>query len=692
MRLRVGADVGGTFTDVVVVDQSGNVQKHKTLSTPPNYEFAVLEGISEVLRSGNTPASQVVEVTHGTTVATNAVLEHRGARTALITTKGFRDVLELRRIRAPQMYNLFFNKPQALVPRHLRFEVSERIAANGEVLAALDEAEVAAIVEKLKKERIESIAVCFLHSYAYPQHEIEIGKLLRESLPEVEVTLSSEILRERREYERSATAAVNAYVRPVMRRYLDALGSGLRGSGATGPLLIMQSTGGLTPDRDASERPVYVLESGPAAGVLASRLTAEVAGIANVITFDMGGTTAKASLMEDRQINYSAEYEVGASLSAGNLLVGGGGELIRAPSIDIAEVGAGGGSIAFVDVSGRLHVGPRSAGAVPGPVCYGRGGIEPTVTDANVVLGYIRPGRLADGGIEVDPEAARRAIHDKVARPLGLTLLAAAEGIYRIANMQIMRALRAVSTARGRDPRQYSLIAFGGSGPIHAASLARELSVQRILIPPLPGLFSAVGLLSSHLEHHDVRSCFLFGNAITNERIAEIAHELEQTTLGQFESYGMQSTLVDLSYSADVRFRGQSSEVRVRLPDPRGNGDVVQELWSRFSTEYERLYGHSGGTIESMEIVGIRIVGSVPRSQEATIRPLKPTSDSTSSRTAYFGGNSYTTPVMARLSLTTPVPGPLLVDEYDSTTVVPPGMRAFVDADQNLWLEAGNGQ
>lgn len=256
--------------------------------------------------------------------------------------------------------------------------------------------------------------------------------------------------------------------------------------------------------------------------------------------------------------------------------------------------------------------------------------------------------------------------------------------------MQIMRALRAVSTARGRDPRQYSLIAFGGAGPIHAAPLARELSVQRILIPPLPGLFSAVGLLSSHLEHHDVRSCFLFGKAITNKRIAEIGNELEQTTLAQFESYGVEASRVDLTYSADVRFRGQSSEVRVRLPDLRTNSDVVEDLWRRFSTEYDRLYGHSGGTIESMEIVGIRIVGAVPRSREATLRPLEPTSDSTSNRIAYFDGQSYDTAVVERLSLTAPISGPLLIDEYDSTTVVPPSMQAFVDKNQNLWLEPCN--
>ena len=413
----------------------------------------MLEGIGRLLRQSGGAAGNVVEVSHGTTVATNAVLEHRGSRTALITTKGFRDVLELRRIRAPQMYDLFFEKPKELVERHLRFEVAERLSATGEILTPLDESGLRDVAEKLKRERIESVAVCFLHAYAFPSHEIEAGKFLRSYLPGVDVTLSSEVLRERREYERTATAAVNAYVRRVMKRYLGALRAGLDHMEVRAPLLFMQSSGGLTPDEDAAERPVFALESGPAAGVLASLARARASGFENAISFDMGGTTAKASLIENGQVGYSPEYEVGASLSTGNLLVGGGGELIRAPSINIAEVGAGGGSIAFVDVAGRFRVGPRSAGAVPRPVCYGRGGVEPTVTDANVVLGYLREGELADGHIRIDSEAARRAIQDCVAKPLGLSLLAAAEGIHRIANAQIMRALRAVSTQRGRDPR-----------------------------------------------------------------------------------------------------------------------------------------------------------------------------------------------------------------------------------------------
>ena len=344
--IRIGADVGGTFTDVVALDETGRVWTHKVPSTPPDFEQAVLAATAELLRAADQSGAAVTEVAHGTTVATNAVLEHRGARTALITTRGFRDVLELRRIRAPQLYNLFFEKPPALVERALRFEVGERIAADGQVLQAPDMAELEAIAVALEREQVESVAVCLLHSYAFPQHERLIGDLLRRRLPQLHVSLSHEVLPERKEYERSATTAVNAYVQPVMRRYLAAMRDGLRALEIAAPLLIMQSAGGLTPEDDAALRPVYVLESGPAAGVLAAGIMARRSGAGDVITLDMGGTTAKASIVENGAVAYSAEYEVGAALSASNRLVGGGGELIRAPSIDIAEVGAGGGSIA----------------------------------------------------------------------------------------------------------------------------------------------------------------------------------------------------------------------------------------------------------------------------------------------------------------------------------------------------------
>ena len=698
-HILIGADVGGTFTDVVLIDNQGNSWTHKVPSTPPDssaesttgFEGAVLDAIGHLLDKAEVSGSSVREVAHGTTVATNAVLERGGARTALITTKGFRDVLELRRIRAPQMYDLFFEKPKELVERYLRFEINERISANGEVLVALEESELWPLKERLEREAVESVAVCLLHAYAFPQHELILGDFLRQHLPGIPVSLSSEVLPERREYERSATTAINAYVRPIMEHYLGAMRSGLGEMGIESPLLIMQSAGGLTPEEDAALRPAYVLESGPAAGVLAAAFTSERLGLENVITLDMGGTTAKASMIEGGEIAYSAEYEVGASLSAGNRLVGGGGDLIRAPSIDIAEVGSGGGSIAYLDSAGGLRVGPRSAGAVPGPACYRRGGSEPTVTDANVILGYIRPGKLADGEVGIDSEAAERAVNDRIAAPLGMDLLQAADGIHRIANARTMRALRAVSTERGRDPRDFALMAFGGSGPIHAAGLARELFTRRIIVPPLPGLFSALGLLFSGIEHHEVRSCSLSGEGLTSSALREFRADMEEKMLGQFSSEGFTPDQVRLSPFVDMRFKGQASEIRIPLGD-EDESRRVEELCQAFESEHERLYGHLSDPDNPIEVVAVRLVGQAgTRGQRGTIDPAE-LSGKSDPRKAYFGSSwgVINTPVIKRSEITSGTKGPLLIDEYDSTIVVPPDMDVQVDESGNLIMEAEN--
>lgn len=693
-RMRLGADVGGTFTDVVLVDGEGHVWTHKIPSTPPHFETAVLKAISHLIEETNISGSEIFEVTHGTTVATNAILERRGAHTGLITTKGFRDVLELRRIRAPQLYNLFFDKPTELVERHLRFELNERISAKGEELLPVDRSELSDMKNHLKTIGVESVAVCLLHSYAYPEHEVLVGNFLRQHLPNVQISVSSEVLRERKEYERTATTVVNAYVRPVMEHYLTALHKGLEALGINAPLLIMQSAGGLIPEQEAARRPVYVLESGPAAGVLAAKSSADRLGFKNVITLDMGGTTTKASLIEEGKVGYSPEYEVGASLSSGNRLVGGGGELIRAPSIDIAEVGSGGGSIAYLDTAGGVRVGPRSSGAVPGPVCYQQGGKEPTVTDANVVLGYIRPGLLANGGININLEAAQKVLYDRIARPLNMNLLEAAEGIHRIANAGTMRALRAVSTERGRDPRDFILMAFGGSGPVHAARLAQELSLKQVIIPPLPGLFSALGLLVSGIEHHDVRSCLLLSENIQSESLEQIKNELQNKMVAQFKKEGFVRTKLSLNWSADFRFQGQTSEIRLELTKEVVNNDTIEILLQNFVAEHERLYGHRSDPDNPIEITAVRLVGKVvgevfPKSFKPIDSPLIHQSPS---RLAYFGSHygQLDTPVIRRSDLSKPTKGPVLVDEYDSTIVVPPSMSVYQDDQANLVMECEN--
>ena len=688
----IGADVGGTFTDVVLVDERGRIWARKVPSTPADFEWAVLQAVANLMRERNISGADVVQVAHGATVATNAVLEHRGARTALVTTKGFRDVLELRRIRAPQLYDLFFDKPPALVERYLRMEIRERISAQGEVLVEPDEAELQRLARRLEAEGVESVAVCLLHSYAFPRHERMVGDFLRRHLPGVQVSVSCEVLRERREYERTATTVVNAYVRPVMQRYLGALRDGFRQLEINAPLLIMQSVGGLTPEADAALRPVYVLESGPAAGVLAARAAALRAGIKNVISFDMGGTTAKASIIEDGRISYSPEYEVGAGLSAGNRLVGGAGELIRAPTIDIAEVGAGGGSIAYLDRAGGLRVGPRSAGALPGPACYGRGGDQPTLTDANVVLGYIRPGKLANGQVSIEFESARRAVQDRIAAPMNMDLLAAAEGIHRIANAHTMRALRAVSTQRGRDPREFALIAFGGAGPIHAAHLAQELHTRQVIIPPLPGLFSAIGLLCSGVEHHESRSCLLWGEGLTAQSLESIRDEMRQPMLRQFDAEGFSATEVTLSCSVDVRFRGQSSEIRIPLAEAIDE-TALMRMQEGFEEEHQRLYGHRSDPDNPIEVLAVRLIGHArPRNQQRPFQSDQQPGKASAGRQAYFGPRlgRIGTPVLNRCDIDRATAGPLLIDEYDSTIVVPPGMEANLDEHSNIVLTAAH--
>lgn len=687
-RVRIAADVGGTFTDVVLLDESGRVHAHKVPSTPPDFERAVGDAVDYLLQQTHIPGTSVDDVAHGTTVATNAVLERTGAHTALITTEGFRDVLELRRIHCPQLYNLFFDKPPQLVERERRFEVAERMSATGEILKPLDESGLPAIVDRLQADGVESVAVALLHSYAFPQHERLIGEYLKTRMPNLLISLSCDVLPERREYERTATTVVNAYIRPVMDRYVSALSERLEQLHVRAPLLIMQSAGGLTPAKDATNRPVFVLESGPAAGVLASRYAALELGIDNLITLDMGGTTAKASMIENGNVGYSAEYEVGATLSSGAGLMGGGGELIRAPSIDIAEVGAGGGSIAYLDSAGGLRVGPRSAGALPGPVCYGRGGSEPTLTDANVVLGFIRPGALADGEVQIDLEAARQVIDERIATPLGLELAAAAEGIHRIANARTLRALRSVSSERGRDPREFSLIAFGGSGPIHAAALGLELGVRQILIPPLPGLFSAIGLLCSGVEHHGVRSCLLSEERLCAEELESLRLEIETEMLAQFAAEGIAASEVALSCSVDVRFRGQTSEIRVSWPagDPV---DAVSTIQEGFEDEHERLYGHRSDPDNPVEVRAVRLIGTAANAgMQGTdgAGNQKSVSTTGSQRQVYFGQQDgyLSTPVIKRVDLDSPRRGPLLIDEFDTTIVIPPHAHAHVDGRGNL--------
>ena len=674
--IRIGADVGGTFTDVLRLDGDGRLRFTKVLSTPPAYDRAVVEAVRRLVAE---EAGAVEGVAHGTTVATNAVLERRGARTALVTTEGFRDVLELRRMRMPHLYDYFWTKPPSLVPRRLRFEITERVTAAGEVLRALDDDEARVLARRLREARPEAIAVCLLHSHVHPVHERRLGEILREELPGIPVSLSSEILREQQEYERTATTVVNAYVRPLMGRYVGDIRSGLDAAGIDAPLTIMQSSGGLMTAEDAAARPVYALESGPAAGVVASLGLARALGHENVITFDMGGTTAKASLIEGGRVSRSLEYEVGASLSAGSRLLRGSGELIRIPTIDIAEVGAGGGSIAWLDPAGGLHVGPRSAGAAPGPACYGLGGTEPTVTDADVVLGHIPTGPLAGGDLSISAALAEQAVAG-LAERLGLSTIEAARGIHDLANAAMMRALRAVSTEKGRDPADFVLLAYGGSGPVHAAALAAELGVRTTIVPPLAGLFSAAGLLYARAEFHDVRFCGVSAREPDLRLLERLDAEMRESLAASIGDEGP----VEWQRLADVRYRGQNWSVTIDFSGPLEE-EAVAGLAERFELEHERLYGTRLEPGSPVDIRAVRMIALGPPRQELSLLggPELSTVGASQSRRVSFGPPHGTleAPIRPRSAVgSETVAGPLLVDEYDTTVVVPPGWSARIDA------------
>src|SRR5262245_3947742 len=504
---RIAADIGGTFTDIALLTGDGHLSSAKLLSTPANYADAVIDGVVSLVRRQGLDIKDIFEVLHGCTVATNTILERKGARTALVTTHGFRDVLELRRVRVPRLYAPLWRKPLPLVPRKLRFEAMERIGADGSIVRPLEESSLDAVIAALREARVEAVAVCLINAFANPSHEQRIGERLRAELPACFISLSTEVLPQIREYERTSTTVVNAYVGPPVKSYLSAMIERLASSGVRGRLLVMQSSGGVLSADAVLDRPAQIVECGPAAGVIGARHLGRQLGYDNVITFDMGGTTAKASLIERGRLSTSEQYEVGASMSATSPLMGGAGYALKLPVIDVSEVGAGGGSIVRIDSGGAIKVGPESAGAVPGPACYGRGGTEPTITDADVVLGYLNPKALAGGSVPIDADAALKAIRERIATPLGRELVETAYGIHLVANTNMMRALKAVSTNRGRDTRDFVMFAFGGLGGVHAASLARELRIGRIVVPPAAGVFSALGLLFADLELNECRAC-----------------------------------------------------------------------------------------------------------------------------------------------------------------------------------------
>lgn len=672
---RVGFDIGGTFTDIVIIQPGGRVETRKVLS-----DIQTLAGeVKATIQSAQHSAANydLEELAHATTVASNAMLEGTYSRIGLITTSGFRDDVELRRLARPPVYDFGWERLEPIVARRSRTEVSERITADGAILVSLDPDSVAEAVRRLLAQGAESIAICLLNSHVNAKHEEELARTISQIMPDLFVSASHDVLPKSGEYERASTTCVNASLRPVVNRYLDTIEGGL-GTIADN-MKIMQSNGGLMTTEEARSFPVRMVESGPAAGVLCAAALAAALDLERVVAFDMGGTTVKACLIEGGRPAEKYDYEVGGSAHTASRYDRGAGYTVGVPSFDIVEAGAGGGSIAWAD-QGVLRVGPRSASAVPGPACYQRGGTEATVTDANVALGYINPSAIADGRLTLSPELAGEAL-GRLGSKLGMDADAVADGVHQIANAAMMRTIRAVTTERGHDPRDYELVAFGGSGPVHAAALADALQMRTVVIPPLPGLYSALGLLIADVRYDAIRN---ISKELHATALDEITDKYCQLTDGLRDAAVKQSFDVDeirFERYLDLRYVGQSTELVVRIPDDRVHDADHAFLAQLFHDEHARIFGYSR-VAEPLQLGAIRVRAYAPTG--ASLRAIAPQflADDrpcpAEERQARFGKlGTLTVQVVARRALReNGIQGPAIIEEPDTTVVVPPGWNA----------------
>ena len=679
MAYRLGTDVGGTFTDLVLLDEdTGEISVFKTPSTPRNPADGVFDGI----KNFEEKTGQIAYFTHGTTVGTNAVLERKGAKTALITTKGFRDVIEIgRQSRGwpkPKIYDFFIDKPDPLVSRNLRFEVDERIDHKGDIVKSIDAEEIKQLSLALKEADIKCIAICFLFSYANNEHELEVKDIISEALPNIFISTSSEVLPEYREYERFSTTVLNSYVQPLVSGYLEDLKTRSEKAGILAAIHIMQSNGGLMTIEAAKEKSVHILLSGPAGGVDSAVFYGSISGYENIIAFDMGGTSADISLIEKGSPKLTSEGYIG-------------GYPAKIPMIEINTIGAGGGSIAWIDTGGALKVGPQSAGAAPGPACYDKGGKEPTVTDANVVLGYINPDYFLGGKMKVDKDKAFSSVL-QIGKKLGLDPLIAAYGITEIVNSNMIRAIRIISVERGYDPRDFVLVAFGGAGPLHACRLAAELNIPKVLIPPAPGISSAIGLLVADIKHDYSITRIQEMDKFLPSDINKIWAEIEEKAISRLKKEGVSSQSIMLHRSIDMRYKGQSFEITVPVPGGEITDNVINEITRAFDNTHDRLYGYSCDDPIEGVIFRVSAIGKTPK-----IRPKRLIKEGGLDgalkyrRKAFFKkyDDYIETPVYERdlLSPGNILKGPAIVEQMDSTTVIHPGQVGIVDDYCNIIIE-----
>jgi len=701
-KFRVGIDIGGTFTDIIFIGDDGTVYTKKTLSTPGDYSQGIITGTEEVIEEHSLSASDIEEVVHGSTIVTNACIELKGAKIGVITTKGFRDVLEITRGRMPIMYNLSWSRPEPLAPRYLRFEVDERINTEGEIIKPLDVDEVKAVIDKLVSHGVEAIAVCLINSPKNQVHEQKIGQLLRERAPGIYTSLSIEVMPLLKEYERTSETAVNAYVMPLVMTYMKSLRQRLTDTGIEAPLYVMQSSGGMITPEVAAERPIEIIECGPAAGVVGSAYLAQQQDIANIITFDMGGTTTKSSIVEGGQFTRSQEYEVGGGIHRASRLLKGNGYVVRVPSIDIAEIGAGGGSILRVDAGGGLQIGPQSAGAMPGPACYNLGGVEPTLTDCSVALGYLNPDHLVGGELKLDSGKGLKAIEEKVAKPLGMEPIEAAFGAYSIANANMLRAIRAVSSERGRDPRRFILYAFGGAGPVHAVGVAQGLGIKTIIVPPVPGVCSAFGLLCADIERHYAQSFSHIWEKSELEDLNATFEKMSDQAISSVEVWGgRQKATPQIDRYIDLRYKGQASELLIPVPEGEIGQSQLAALADAFEEEHEKVYGHRLPGY-ALEAVNLRLMAMLPTKQVPSRTTVGEKADPAATpeganamRTAYWGKKYgfIDTPVLGLEQIGQSTrEGPILVDCYDTTIVIPPDCTVAMGDWGNVTININGGE
>lgn len=677
MSYRVGIDVGGTFTDLVTIDEdTGALALRKVPSDPQHPDRAVVEAVRQ---SGIEP-SAISRLIHGTTVSTNAILERKGARVGLLTTKGFEDVLEIGHIDRPHLYDLSWSKPPALVPRYLRLGVPERMDHRGGELVPLDEPAVLAAVEQMLEAGVEAVAVCFLHAYADPSHELRARELITARWPELRVSISSEVMNAVREFERTSTVVVDAYVKPVMARYLETLEHSLTAEGLRSGVAVMQSSGGVMTSRDCSELPVHTLLSGPAGGVIAALELAARSGYQDIITLDIGGTSADAALITGGKPVLTTETEIDWGIP------------VQVPMIDIRTIGAGGGSMAWIDRGGRLKVGPESAGARPGPACYGLGGERATVTDANLVLGYLPADESTGGALSLKPSLAVAAIERGVGEPLGLDLQAAARGIIDIINANMRNLIRQISVQQGHDPRDYALVAFGGGGPVHAVALARELDIRTVLIPLTPGVLSAHGLLMAVPRHDFVQSLPRTLRELEWPELTAVIGQLEARGRHLLERAGVDAP-AHVETSLDMQYERQNYTLNVPLDDAISSVDRLHQV---FTEAYERKYGYRMDE-QPIVIVNCRVsVVAVDERASAGQLQFEPAAEEPSARErlVYFDewGESRPCPLLTRDHLRpgSELPAPCIVEQPDTSVVIPPGVRASVDDTGTIVISLDN--